>query len=91
MRREYKPRTKAASTKEEKAALKKQMQEEFQKAIEPYLDEILVGGRCRQCGYVLYGLTEARCPECGTEFELELLDNLPEPGTDEGPSPYTLY
>lgn len=23
---------------------------------------------CRKCGYMLYGLTESRCPECGTEF-----------------------
>ncbi len=22
--------------------------------------------KCRNCGYLLYGLTEARCPECGT-------------------------
>ena len=26
-------------------------------------------GHCRRCGYNLKGLTEARCPECGTEFE----------------------
>ena len=26
-------------------------------------------GHCRRCGYNLTGLTEARCPECGTEFE----------------------
>ncbi len=25
-------------------------------------------GHCRRCGYNLKGLTEARCPECGTEF-----------------------
>ena len=25
-------------------------------------------GHCRRCGYNLTGLTEARCPECGTEF-----------------------
>jgi hypothetical protein len=24
---------------------------------------------CRQCGYLLVGLTENRCPECGTPFE----------------------
>lgn len=24
---------------------------------------------CRKCGYLLYGLTEPRCPECGTPFE----------------------
>jgi rRNA maturation protein Nop10 len=22
--------------------------------------------RCAQCGYLLYGLTSDRCPECGT-------------------------
>ena len=25
-------------------------------------------GHCQRCGYNLTGLTEARCPECGTEF-----------------------
>lgn len=24
---------------------------------------------CDQCGYLLYGLTEPRCPECGTPFD----------------------
>lgn len=24
---------------------------------------------CETCGYLLYGLTEARCPECGTAFD----------------------
>lgn len=23
-------------------------------------------GECEQCGYLLYGLPEQRCPECGT-------------------------
>ncbi len=27
-------------------------------------------GHCRRCGYNLTGLTEARCPECGAEFEV---------------------
>lgn len=27
-----------------------------------------VPGHCRRCGYNLTGLTEARCPECGTRF-----------------------
>ena len=27
-------------------------------------------GRCTQCGYMLYGLTEPRCPECGAVFDL---------------------
>lgn len=25
-------------------------------------------GLCVRCGYILHGLTEARCPECGTRF-----------------------
>ncbi len=25
-------------------------------------------GKCARCGYLLRGLTEARCPECGTPF-----------------------
>ncbi len=28
---------------------------------------------CVNCGYLLYGLTEARCPECGTPFDAKLL------------------
>lgn len=28
---------------------------------------------CVRCGYVLRGLTEARCPECGTAFDPKLL------------------
>lgn len=28
---------------------------------------------CLQCGYFLRGLTEARCPECGTPFDPKLL------------------
>ena len=29
--------------------------------------------RCAQCGYLLSGLTVARCPECGTPFDPALL------------------
>ena len=28
-------------------------------------------GICVQCGYNLKGLTELRCPECGTAFEMD--------------------
>lgn len=28
-------------------------------------------GRCTRCGYSLIGLTEPRCPECGTPFEFD--------------------
>ena len=28
------------------------------------------GFRCRECGYDLQGQVEARCPECGAEFDL---------------------
>lgn len=31
------------------------------------------GPRCRNCGYLLIGLTEHRCPECGTTFNLSEL------------------
>ena len=34
-----------------------------------------VAGRCRSCGYNLYGLTEPRCPECNTPFDETLLKN----------------
>ena len=33
-------------------------------------------GRCEQCGYRLYGLTAARCPECGRGFDPALLPAL---------------
>jgi predicted RNA-binding Zn-ribbon protein involved in translation (DUF1610 family) len=29
--------------------------------------------RCAKCGYNLTGLTENRCPECGTAFDLEAM------------------
>jgi len=29
---------------------------------------------CRSCGYCLRGLTEPRCPECGTPFSPDLID-----------------
>jgi hypothetical protein len=28
--------------------------------------------RCEKCGYLLYGLTEKRCPECATRFSHEI-------------------
>ncbi|MEK6799431.1 MAG: hypothetical protein AABZ12_10730 [Planctomycetota bacterium] len=32
---------------------------------------------CPKCGYSLRGLTHCRCPECGTEYELEELWRSP--------------
>ena len=37
---------------------------------------------CPTCGYNLTGLSEARCPECGTRFTLDELLALP-PGADK--------
>jgi len=31
---------------------------------------------CHKCGYLLTGLTEPRCPECGTAFDPALLEKL---------------
>lgn len=28
---------------------------------------------CRECGYLLFGLAEPRCPECGTTFDPQVL------------------
>lgn len=33
--------------------------------------------RCAQCGYLLIGLSLARCPECGRAFDAGLLSRLP--------------
>ena len=35
--------------------------------------------RCRQCDYLLIGLNEPRCPECGTAFDLSLLTDVEYP------------
>lgn len=32
-------------------------------------DRRMPPGHCQRCGYNLQGLTEPRCPECGTGFE----------------------
>ena len=34
---------------------------------------------CNQCGYMLRGLTEHRCPECGEAFDLVKGDTIPPP------------
>ena len=31
---------------------------------------------CKTCGYNLHGLTENRCPECGTEFDPQERDQI---------------
>lgn len=35
-------------------------------------------GRCPQCEYFLFGLTQPRCPECGRPFTFEELGTTPE-------------
>lgn len=37
------------------------------------------GVYCESCGYCLYGLTEPRCPECGSPFAAEYLQPESEP------------
>jgi hypothetical protein len=34
-------------------------------------------GKCVQCGYLLHGLPEPRCPECGTRFDPAKLRGAP--------------
>ena len=43
------------------------------KYLRPYLGREVDKGICTECGYLLIGLTRPRCPECGTEFDGELL------------------
>lgn len=33
--------------------------------------------KCPQCGYLLYGLQEPRCPECGTAFDPAMIGGPP--------------
>ncbi|MDM8006127.1 MAG: hypothetical protein QUV05_08280 [Phycisphaerae bacterium] len=35
----------------------------------PRRDDLLADARCLKCGYSLRGLSENRCPECGTAFD----------------------
>jgi|GEM_PF-2934218 len=40
--------------------------------------------RCEKCGYLLYGLPEPRCPECGAPFEPDETDtDIPSSSDDE--------
>jgi hypothetical protein len=45
------------------------------------------GYRCRRCGYDLQGQVEARCPECGLEFDMAELDAHRAGGLVEPPRP----
>lgn len=38
--------------------------------------------RCAKCGYLLFGLTEPRCPECGEPFD-ESICSAPGPSTTD--------
>jgi len=49
------------------------MAESFDPAALPMPD---LGAICRECGYLLVGLSEHRCPECGWRFTLD--DLIPE-------------
>ena len=40
--------------------------------------------RCKHCGYLLQGLPEPRCPECGTPFDPAVL-RAPEDGSESQP------
>jgi hypothetical protein len=35
--------------------------------------------QCKACGYILLGLTEPRCPECGYAFDPKLLRVIGDP------------
>jgi len=91
LQKQYNEQLKVISTPEEGEALRTRLQQEFDEAVRPYADDITIDERCRVCGYILYGLPQPRCPECGTGFDPKLLEDLTEPGVTEGPSRYTLY
>lgn len=44
--------------------------------------EYLKTSECQRCGYLLSGLNENRCPECGTEFDPKLLEQSSQPAGD---------
>jgi rRNA maturation protein Nop10 len=41
---------------------------------------VRVKDRCQHCGYLLYGLTAKRCPECGEAFQ----ETIPPPSPQQG-------
>lgn len=45
---------------------------------------LLSQGRCRECGYDLCGLESEVCPECGTCFDPELLNERTSQGATNG-------
>jgi hypothetical protein len=58
---------------------------------EPFLEPT---GRCEACGYDLAGLDVARCPECGTDVDVDVLKLVEHaiardghPGVDDGRRP----
>jgi hypothetical protein len=42
---------------------------------------------CSRCGYLLYGLVEPRCPECGQAFDPAEFAGLPPPASAAGVEP----
>ncbi len=91
LQEQYNEQLKVLSTPEEGDALRSRLQQAFDEAVRPYTDDITTDERCRVCGYILYGLPEPRCPECGTQFDPKLLEELTEQGVIDGPSPQALY
>jgi len=46
---------------------------------------------CDKCGYCLFGLTQPRCPECGTAFDLRLLEPIPKIAVTRPYLRFTVY
>ena len=79
VRAKYRILIKQAKSRAERRSLRRAMREEMVWSAEKWMTLKQSPEKCVSCGYHLFGLTEARCPECGTAFDEELLGHMREP------------